>query len=723
MHCSNCDSRSEKTDPLSDLNLAVNNPLTKEKFSRMELSLLNTLRPETLDGDNCYFCSRCQAKFAAEKGVEYSGFPKLLLFNCNRFVFDLNTFQRVKVNDRFEFPVELDMSRFVGKYADVRRRLREEKPELFVQRPKEEPKRAPQRKKRRQRKDKIQEGFQNLHTSRKGKRFQNKKSSKLTKQFLRNRRKKFSKMKQSFNSAQDEIFFVEKGADAGNFKMISKVDEVQIYTSVKTGESQPERADCASQKICEMLENEQKLSNDKDSRKKTEDSRQSPAPKGDLKADEKGGPGSGRKTEDARPVGAENGESKSKSKLNPKIETGKEQMPNPGDTKEECKDTVQDELIALKKPLEANEAVRVEQPVELLAEPKVAKGGLPSQPTSPPSTPSHPAPLNEQISPDPLKSGSLPEEATHDKLKYQLYAIFIHKGTAYAGHYYIYIKSFESNLWYLFDDAQVTEVNLVNVLRDAVGGGCSHANAYMLAYRRVDSTQPSRPSLQEKVGTDKQLETINETMSLGHLESSNKKTESSHIGSKRGGGVTGDPLDLQQKMSFTDLAKAVETNKDIEEALMRKNPKMEEDLEKSAKMEGLVCPEYLKQIILDEMEQEERRNQMQLKKKQKQAKNLRLRVHFRLEVKTVAIRADRTFADFTQTVFERFGIKNREDCRLRLFNRIRDEMLDDFAGKENCSLEELKIFSTKNFIVEEKQEGAPFEAYDPLVGECRGESD
>ena len=152
------------------------------------------------------------------------------------------------------------------------------------------------------------------------------------------------------------------------------------------------------------------------------------------------------------------------------------------------------------------------------------EGGLPAKPLSPPSIPSTTPNTNQFISPDPVKgTGLLNQSVKKNNLKYQLYAIFIHKGTAYAGHYYIYIKSFETNQWYLFDDSQVTEVNLVNVLRDSVGGNSTPANAYMLAYRRVDEKK-FKPAPLSKIETEKPLETVHETLSLGKLESSNKKT-------------------------------------------------------------------------------------------------------------------------------------------------------------------------------------------------------
>jgi ubiquitin C-terminal hydrolase len=40
-----------------------------------------------------------------------------LTLDLNRFDFDYNTLQRVKVNDRFEFPLELDVSPFLDPEA------------------------------------------------------------------------------------------------------------------------------------------------------------------------------------------------------------------------------------------------------------------------------------------------------------------------------------------------------------------------------------------------------------------------------------------------------------------------------------------------------------------------------------------------------------------------------------------------------------------------------
>jgi ubiquitin carboxyl-terminal hydrolase 47 len=41
---------------------------------------------------------------------------------------------------------------------------------------------------------------------------------------------------------------------------------------------------------------------------------------------------------------------------------------------------------------------------------------------------------------------------------YELFSILIHSGSALGGHYYAYIKSFEDNHWYNFNDSSVKQI-------------------------------------------------------------------------------------------------------------------------------------------------------------------------------------------------------------------------------------------------------------------------
>jgi ubiquitin carboxyl-terminal hydrolase 47 len=42
---------------------------------------------------------------------------------------------------------------------------------------------------------------------------------------------------------------------------------------------------------------------------------------------------------------------------------------------------------------------------------------------------------------------------------YELFSVLIHRGSALGGHYYAYIKSFEREKWFEFNDSSVTEIN------------------------------------------------------------------------------------------------------------------------------------------------------------------------------------------------------------------------------------------------------------------------
>jgi ubiquitin C-terminal hydrolase len=63
--------------------------------------------------------------------------------------------------------------------------------------------------------------------------------------------------------------------------------------------------------------------------------------------------------------------------------------------------------------------------------------------------------------------------------------VLVHSGTANHGHYYSYIKSFEDNRWYCFNDERVYEVGVAEVEK-TFGGGAIFANAYALSYRVVE---------------------------------------------------------------------------------------------------------------------------------------------------------------------------------------------------------------------------------------------
>jgi len=73
-------------------------------------SLKSYFEPEEFTGDNKIECDICGKKTDSKKGPKVTKLPPILTFSLNRYTMDYETFQRKKVNDRFEYPLELDMS-------------------------------------------------------------------------------------------------------------------------------------------------------------------------------------------------------------------------------------------------------------------------------------------------------------------------------------------------------------------------------------------------------------------------------------------------------------------------------------------------------------------------------------------------------------------------------------------------------------------------------------
>ena len=75
---------------------------------------------ELMTGDNKVTCESeiCQGtKTDSRKGIKISKLPPVLTFILNRFELDYETWTRKKLNDKFEYPLELDMEAYLSEEA------------------------------------------------------------------------------------------------------------------------------------------------------------------------------------------------------------------------------------------------------------------------------------------------------------------------------------------------------------------------------------------------------------------------------------------------------------------------------------------------------------------------------------------------------------------------------------------------------------------------------
>ncbi|KAI0244750.1 ubiquitin-specific protease ubp2 [Massospora cicadina] len=73
--------------------------------------------------------------------------------------------------------------------------------------------------------------------------------------------------------------------------------------------------------------------------------------------------------------------------------------------------------------------------------------------------------------------------AKHLRVEYRLHAVFIHKGSANYGHYWVYIRDWVHDAWYKFNDEHVVAVPRGEVYADTSG---SSANPYYIIYLCAD---------------------------------------------------------------------------------------------------------------------------------------------------------------------------------------------------------------------------------------------
>ena len=84
----------------ADIPLPVRPFGSQTAYASVEEALQAFVAPETLDGNNQYWCDVCAKKCDAHKGLKFSRFPYLLTLHLKRFDFDYNTLHRIKLNDK-----------------------------------------------------------------------------------------------------------------------------------------------------------------------------------------------------------------------------------------------------------------------------------------------------------------------------------------------------------------------------------------------------------------------------------------------------------------------------------------------------------------------------------------------------------------------------------------------------------------------------------------------
>ncbi|GAA5968088.1 hypothetical protein JCM11641_003725 [Rhodosporidiobolus odoratus] len=105
--CQVCQHTSERPSSFSELEVNL------KKDCKLEDRIKEMLKPESLDGDNQYFCDGCKAKQDASRRSAITSLPPVLHFSIIRFVWNMKDFSRQKSQHAISYPLQLNMRQFL----------------------------------------------------------------------------------------------------------------------------------------------------------------------------------------------------------------------------------------------------------------------------------------------------------------------------------------------------------------------------------------------------------------------------------------------------------------------------------------------------------------------------------------------------------------------------------------------------------------------------------
>ncbi|KAI8609294.1 putative ubiquitin-specific processing protease 21 [Chytriomyces sp. MP71] len=112
--CINVEYESSRVEDFYDIQLNV------KGFKSLRESFVDYIAVETMDGDNKYQAEGHGLQ-DAKKGVIFTEFPPVLHLQLKRFEYDFEKDAMVKINDRYEFPSEIDLSEFLDEESAVQK--------------------------------------------------------------------------------------------------------------------------------------------------------------------------------------------------------------------------------------------------------------------------------------------------------------------------------------------------------------------------------------------------------------------------------------------------------------------------------------------------------------------------------------------------------------------------------------------------------------------------
>lgn len=104
--CKDCPHSSVREEPFLAINLQIKNKKS------LQQCMESFVEGEMLQGNNAYYCEKCEKKVTSLKRVCIKKLPRYLICVLKRFDIDYDSMQKYKVNEYCEFPMHLNMETY-----------------------------------------------------------------------------------------------------------------------------------------------------------------------------------------------------------------------------------------------------------------------------------------------------------------------------------------------------------------------------------------------------------------------------------------------------------------------------------------------------------------------------------------------------------------------------------------------------------------------------------
>jgi len=104
VQCSHCNKTTTKTDNTQDISLHIE----ADSSTSLEEKLYNFFQPETLEGENAYWCDACQESCRAMKTLSYTHIPTILIVHLKRLILEK------KIQNHIPFDTALEMEPYMA---------------------------------------------------------------------------------------------------------------------------------------------------------------------------------------------------------------------------------------------------------------------------------------------------------------------------------------------------------------------------------------------------------------------------------------------------------------------------------------------------------------------------------------------------------------------------------------------------------------------------------